>query len=116
MIMSGIFQMFAVSLGATIILEALVMILMGEQSKKNLLLLVLVNILTNPFAVYLAYVGKTFSNLPEMLIQLPIEVVVVFVEVGIYVWFSKDENWVVKRPILLGVLTNVFSWAIGLMM
>ena len=116
MIIGGIFQMFAVSLGATIILEALVMILMGEQSKKNLLLLLLINILTNPLAVYLAYVGKTFSNLPEILIQLPIEVVVVIVEVGIYIWFSKDEKWKIRRPILLGILTNAFSWAIGLMM
>ena len=116
MIIGGIFQMFAVSFGATIILEALVMILIGERSKKNLLLLLLVNILTNPLAVYLAYVGKTFSNLSEIWIQLPIEVAVIFIEVGIYVWFSKDEKWKIKRPVFLGILANLFSWSIGLMM
>ena len=40
-----ILEMFAVSLGATFVLETLVMILMGEHSKKNLLLLVLINII-----------------------------------------------------------------------
>ena len=110
MIISDIFQMFAVSLGATIVLEALVMILMGEQSKKNLLLLLLVNVLTNPLAVYLAFIGKMFW------LQIPIEIGVVLVEAWIYNWFSKDENWVIKRPVLLAILANVFSWSIGLMM
>ena len=111
-----ILEMFAVSLGATFVLETLVMILMGEHSKKNLLLLVLINILTNPMAVYLSYVGRLLLGLSEILIQLPIEIGVILVEVGIYTWFSKDENWKIKRPILLGILTNVFSWSIGLMM
>ena len=108
--------MFVVSLGATIILEALVMILLSEHSKKNMLLLLLVNILTNPAAVYLSYVGKYMTGLSDIVIQLPIEFIVVLVEVGIYRWFSKDENWIIKKPILLGVLANVFSWSIGLMM
>lgn len=111
-----ILEMFAVSLGATFALETLVMILMGEHSKKNLLLLVLINILTNPMAVYLAYVGSLLFGLSEILIQLPIEIVVILVEAGIYTWFSKDENWIIKKPILLGILANIFSWTIGLMM
>ena len=111
-----ILEMFAVSLGATFVLETLVMILIGEHSKKNLLLLVLINILTNPMAVYLSYVGRLLLGLSEILIQLPIEIGVILVESGIYTWFSKDENWKIKRPILLGILTNVFSWSIGLMM
>ena len=111
-----VFQMFAVSLGATIVLEALVMLLLREQYKKNLLLLVLVNILTNPAAVYLSYLGKYFTGLSDMLIQFPIEIVVVIIEVKIYTWFSKDENWLIKNPVLLGILANVFSWSIGLLM
>ncbi len=111
-----ILEMFAVSLGATIVLETLVMILMGELSKKNLWLLFLINILTNPMAVYLYYVGNFLIDASEILIQLLIEIVVILVEAGIYTWFSKDENWKIKRPILLGILTNVFSWSIGLMM
>lgn len=111
-----VFQMFAVSLGATFVLEALVMILMGEHSKKNLLLLVLINILTNPMAVYLSYMGTLLLGLSKILIQVPIEIGVILVEAGIYTWFSKDENWKIKRPVLLGILANVFSWSIGLMM
>ena len=111
-----VFQMFAVSLGATIVLEALVMFLLREQYKKNLLLLVLVNILTNPAVVYLSYVGKYYTGLSDVLIQFPIEIVVVIVEVKIYTWFSKDENWLIKNPVLLGILANVFSWSIGLLM
>ena len=110
------YQMFAVSLGATIVLESLVVILMSEHSKKNMLLLFLVNLLTNPMAVFLSYVGKYYTGFPDIMIQIPIEIIVVLVEVGIYIWFSKDENWKIKRPILLGILANIFSWSIGLMM
>lgn len=109
-------MMFAVSLGATLILEVLVMIFLREHSKKNILLLLLVNLLTNPMAVYLAFVGEYITDLPDILIQLPIEALVVLVEVGIYIWFAKDENWTIKRPVLLGILANVFSWSIGLIM
>lgn len=109
-------MIFAVSLGATLVLEALVMIFLREHSKKNILLLLLVNLLTNPMAVYLAFVGEYLTDLPDVLIQLPIEVLVVLVEVGIYIWFSKDENWTIKKPVLLGILANMFSWSIGLMM
>lgn len=111
-----ILEMFAVSLGMTIVLEALVMIVLGEHSKKNMLLLLLINIFTNPMAVYLAYVGNYLTRLSDVVIQLPIEIFVILVEVGIYKWFSKDENWYIKKPIWLGVLANIVSWSIGLMM
>ena len=111
-----ILEMFAVSLGMTIVLEALVMIVLGEHSKKNMLLLLLINIFTNPMAVYLAYVGNYLTRLSDVVIQLPIEIFVILVEVGIYKWFSKDENRYIKKPILLGILANIVSWSIGLMM
>ena len=111
-----VIQMFVISFVATLVLEALVMVLMSEHSKSNFLLLLLINILTNPMAVYLSYVGKILVDIPEILIQLPIEIGVVLVEAGIYVWFSKDEKWTIKRPIFLGILANIFSWSIGLMM
>ena len=111
-----IFQMFVVSLGATIGLEILVLLMLGEQSKKNIFLLVMVNILTNPQAVYLAYLGKTIFSVHELLIEVPIEIGVVLLEVAIYIWFSKDENWKIKRPILLGILANIFSWTIGILL
>ncbi len=111
-----ILEMFAVSLGMTIVLEALVMIGLGEHSKKNMLLLLLINIFTNPMAVYLSYVGNYLIRLPNILIQVPIEIFVILVEVGIYKWFSKDENWNIKKPILLGTLANIISWSVGLMM
>ena len=111
-----ILEMFAVSLGMTIVLEALVMIVLGEHSKKNMLLLLLINIFTNPMAVYLAYVGNYLTRLSDVVIQLPIEILVILVEVGIYKWFSKDKNWNIKKPILLGTLANIVSWSVGLMM
>ena len=111
-----ILEMFAVSLGMTIVLEALGMNVLGEHSKKNMLLLLLINIFTNPMAVYLAYVGNYLTRLSDVVIQLPIEIFVILVEVGIYKWFSKDENRYIKKPILLGILANIVSWSIGLMM
>ena len=48
-----IISMFAISLALTLIIELIVARCWGFQTKKELLLVILVNILTNPAAVFL---------------------------------------------------------------
>ena len=98
-------EMFSVSLILTFLLELPVAWCFGLRRGKEILLAVLVNILTNPAAVLLHWLG-----IP----QLPIEFGVLITEASIYYFFSKDKNWTIPHPLLLALTANVFSWFCGM--
>lgn len=85
-------------------------------SKRHLaLLVVLVNLLTNPPAVLLCWLGRMY--LPLFLtipVQLLVELAVVAVEAWIYCSFMEKPGWQTGRPVLLAVVANVCSWTIGI--
>ena len=99
-------EMFGISLLLTLALELPAAYCFGYRSIRKLLLVLLVNVLTNPAAVLLHWLG---------IAQLPIEIAVVLVEALVYVWFSKDEKWNVPYPVLLAVTANCISWGTGLL-
>lgn len=99
-------EMFGVSLGLTLLLELGISRLMGLRGRDVFLLVVLVNVLTNPAAVLLNWLG-----LP----QLPIELAVFLIEAWIYCRFAKDERWIIPHPVLLSALANGISWGFGMM-
>ena len=98
--------MYGISLLLTLLLELSIARCMGIRGRKYILLVVLVNVLTNPAAVLLHWLG-----LP----QIPIELAVIAAEAGVYLWFSKDETWHISHPLLLSVLANGISWSAGLL-
>ncbi len=85
-------------------------------SKRHLaLLVVLVNLLTNPLAVLLCWLGRMY--LPPFLslpVQLLAEAAVVAVEAWIYRSFMEKPGWQTGRPVLLSLTANVCSWTIGI--
>lgn len=99
-------EMFGISLGLTLLIELPVGFAMGMRGKKHILLMILVNILTNPAAVLACWLGVA---------QIPVEIAVFLVEAGIYYWFSKDEGFTIKHPILLALLANLISWTSGIL-
>ena len=99
-------EMFGISLGLTLLIELPVGFAMGMRGKKHILLMILVNILTNPAAVLLCWLGVA---------QIPVEIAVFLVEAGIYYWFSKDEGFTIKHPILLALFANIISWTSGIL-
>lgn len=100
-------EMFVVSLALTLVMELPIAWLMGLRSRRLMVLAALVNILTNPAAVLLHWLGVP---------QIPIEIAVVAVEAAVYLWFSKDEKWNIPRPIMLAVTANLISWIVGLLL
>ena len=111
-----ILEMFVVSLLLTLAIELVVLFLLREHSKRNVILLLLVNVLTNPVAVFLAWIGNIFGGFGKNVwFQLPIEIVVVLVEAGIYWIFSKEKEWEIRHPIRLAVVANAVSWLLGVM-
>ncbi len=85
-------------------------------SKRHLALLVaLVNLLTNPPAVLICWLGRMY--LPLFLtipVQLLVELAVVAVEAWIYRSFMEKPGWQTGRPVLLSVVANVCSWTVGI--
>lgn len=93
-------RMFGVSLALTLAIELPVAFLWGLRGRQ-LAVVALANVMTNPLAVALSWVG-----LP----QIPIEIAVVCAEALAYRGFFE------KRPVLLAAVSNALSWGIGLMM
>ena len=98
-------EMFSVSLILTFLLELPIVWCFGLRRWKEILLVILINILTNPAAVLLHWLG-----IP----QLPIESAVLIIEASIYYIFSKDNNWNIPHPLILALTANAFSWLCGM--
>ena len=103
---SYLLEMFGISLALTLLLELPVGYCFGYRNRKLLFLVCLVNVLTNPAAVLLHWLGFP---------QIPIEIAVVFLEAIIYLWFSRDEKWTIPYPVLFPVVANCSSWSVGLL-
>ena len=101
-----ILEMFGISLGLTLLIELPIGFAMGMRGKKHILLMILINVLTNPAAVLLCWLGVP---------QIPVEIGVFLVEAGVYYWFSRDENWNIKHPVLLALVANLVSWGSGIL-
>ena len=98
--------MFGISLGLTLLIELPIGFAMGMCEKKHILLMILINVLTNPAAVLLCWLGVP---------QIPVEIGVFLVEASVYYWFSRDESWNIKHPVLLALLANLISWTSGIL-
>lgn len=96
--------MFGISFALTLLLELPVGFCFGYRSRRLLFLVFLVNVLTNPAAVLLHWLG-----IP----QIPIEIAVIFAEAAIYSWFSGDDRWDIPKPVRFAVTANCISWGIG---
>lgn len=108
-------QMFGISLLLTLLIEGLVAFLWGIRGKKGLLLVMLVNIVTNPAAVLTYWLYRVYCADTSIVVQIGIEIVVVMVEALIYRSFAKEESFRIKRPIALGIVANALSWGVGVL-
>ena len=93
-------EIFALSLGLTLLIELPVAYLWGLR-KRALLTVFMANLMTNPLAVALHLTG-----IP----QIPIEIGVVIAEGAAY------SLHVDRRPWLLALVSNGLSWGIGLLL
>ena len=93
-------EIFAISLGLTLLFELPIAYLWGLR-RRALLTVLAANLMTNPLAVALHLMG-----IP----QIPIEIGVVLAEGAAYSLHFE------KRPWLLALVSNAISWGIGLML
>ena len=101
---------FALSLALTLIFELLIALLCRLRGR-DLLLVVLVNILTNPAVVYLDTVCGMLLPNGRDLRQIPLELAAIAVEALCYARFATA----VRHPWMFALAANVFSYGCGLL-
>ena len=100
---------FAVSLGLTLLLELPVARLCRLRGR-DYLLVILVNILTNPAVVYLDMVCAAHFPNGRDLWQIPLEAAAILIEGWCYAKYAHS----VRRPWTFALVANIFSYGFGL--
>lgn len=109
--MPELLMTLAVSLLLTEAFESLTALPLGFRSFHDMSLLWLVNVVTNP-PVVLSYILLSRAiSAPPLLLQLPLEFAVVFVEWQLFKRFGRD----IKRPLLCAIVVNAVSYGLGLL-
>ena len=137
---SYLIEMFAVSLALTIVIELGVVYclrllhghLPGEKASEEtaenvgklkpvsrnawILPAVLVNVLTNPPAVLICWLGGVYlAPVLHFPLQVIVEVIVVVTEACVYRSFA-GKPWKITRPVLLSIAANGCSWLAGILL
>lgn len=110
-------RMFGVSLALTVAIESVVAYLFRMRGRKNILLVVLVNLFTNPPAVLCNWLCALYlPGYRRIPVQLGIEAAVILTEALIYYSFAKENcRRPVRKSVLLSLAANGCSWLLGLL-
>ena len=101
----------AVSLSLTVALETGFFFLTGKRDKKDLLLVVLVNVVTNPVVVLLYWLAALYTDWNMIVVIIPLEAFAILAE-GYY---YKNYGRCFKRPYIFSAGANMFSYWIGVL-
>jgi len=100
------------SLGLTLVFEAAFFFCIGNRDKRDLLLLVLVNVITNPVVVLLFWLNSYYTRWNVVLVTAVLEVLAVMAE-GLY---YKRYGQSFRRPFLFSLAANAVSYGLGLLL
>ena len=102
----------AISLILTITLEIVFFLLARKRDKKDLLLVILVNVLTNPVVVLLYWLTTIYTKWNIWVALIPLELFAILTE-GRY--YKKYGN-AFKHPFFFSLCANMFSYWIGVVL
>lgn len=97
------------SLALTLLFESFFFFIVGKRSKWDFLLLLLVNILTNPVVVMSWHLVRMYSKLNLILVIIFLETAAVVVEGGFYRKYAET----IKRPFCFSLAANACSFGAG---
>ena len=99
-----------ISLALTLLLESIFFFVSGKREKKDYLLLILVNLLTNPITVMLYIIISTYTRINPWLIKTALEIFVVLAEWQYYKKYAVN----ILNPLFFSIAANMFSFFMGL--
>lgn len=102
-------KIFAVSLGLTLLVEGLLALAWGLRSRRELAVVALVNILTNPAVVLLYHTAAGLWRLNAAAVTAVLECAAVAVE---WFWYRRCSEKL-RRPFLFALLANAVSYGVG---
>ena len=86
--------------------------LVGKRNKKDLLLVVLVNVMTNPVVVLSYWLAVLHTNWSSVIVVIPLELFAVVTEGFCYKKYGQDF----RRPYLFSAFANTFSFGTGVLL
>jgi len=96
-----------ISLALAIILEVIFIHFYEVATvKEDLIFVLLINVVTNPIVVAISSSLTSLTNLNKWIIQIPLEIIVVFVE---WLFYKKYINYI-KRPFRCALFANGISY------
>lgn len=98
-----------ISLVMTILLEGSFALIVGIRDKRDLLLLCMVNILTNPAVVLIYHMTAYYTALNIVLVTVVLEGSAIAVEGSYYKAYART----IRHPCLFSAFVNLFSFTIG---
>ncbi len=99
-----------ISLLLTCIIELTAAFIMGPSDKKSMLLVLLVNTLTNPVVVLLNFLNREYFGLPTAAVVAVLEIAAVITEGFCYKTFDEKR----RRPYLCSLIFNAVSYCTGI--
>ena len=99
----------AASLSLTIVLELALLFILGIRDRKDILLIVLVNIITNPLVMLLYWLTISHTYWHTAIIKAPLELFAIVTEGYYYQKYGRRF----RRPYTFSVVANLFSFGIG---
>lgn len=109
----NLFKVMCVSLVSTIIIELVLALILGLKNKKDIMNVILVNILTNPLVVSIAF----FINLRCGLVSK--KIAMIFLELFAFLIegfvYNKCLNYKKINGYLVSLILNGISYSIGIL-
>ena len=99
----------AFSLALTIVLEVGFFLIIGKRDKKDLILLLSVNVLTNPVVVLSFWIAALYTEWNPVIVLIPLELLAVLTE-GYY---YKKYGRCFRHPYLFSLTANLVSFGVG---
>lgn len=107
-----LFAALAISLVLTLILEIGFFLFIGKRNKKDLLLVGLVNVITNPAVVLLYWAAVLYTDLNLILVTMVIELWAIVTEGYYYKTRGQDFG----HPYFFSIAANAFSFGTGVLL
>lgn len=108
---NDVFEYMAICLMLTILIEVVVSLLLKVKKLKDILNIILVNVLTNPLVVSITFMLNAFYGVKYYYISLIIlEILAVTIEGIIY---KKYLDYKIINPFILSIILNLVSYLFG---
>ena len=100
------------SLALTLIIELGFFLIVGKRNIKDLLLVALVNVITNPVVVLLYWLVVLYTDLNTTIVKILLEFFAILTEGYYYKRYGQGF----KRPFLFSLAANMASFTFGVLL